>query len=60
MGLGISVSKHTLSFLQLPCKPTVLFFSHVFHLTLFPHTAYCKSSQLYQLILNVELIQVRE
>ncbi len=57
MGLGISISKHTLSFLRLLCEPTVVL-SCIFHSALFLHTAYCKSDQLYQLILNVKHIQV--
>lgn len=59
MGEGIRVSKHTLSFLRFLWEPSVLL-SWIFHLALFPHTAYCKSGQLYQAILNVKHVQVHE
>lgn len=59
MGLETREEKLKLRFLQLLCKPSILY-SCILQLAFFPHTTYCKSAQLHLAMLNVKHAKVHK
>lgn len=59
MGLETREEKLKLRFLQLLCKPSILY-SCILQRAFFPHTTYCKSAQLHLAMLNVKHAKVHK